>query len=170
MLACRLYVDNLQQVRSPTVVLGIALFNQAVDDVALFTVIIVVMKAASTSQLLDKTIEAMQAYALSRQILSYRNLRRWGQKCSGSQDDMRTTFVWLYLRLNYLTEDSRKTISRQDLSSHEGSSGQHALQEIAFNRCTLCDDPRTARRGSCRPRPIGADRIFVQRYEDVQRR
>ncbi|KAF5338638.1 hypothetical protein D9611_012750 [Ephemerocybe angulata] len=69
------------------------------------------MKTASTSQLLDKTIEAMQAYALSRQILSYRNLRRWGRKCSGSQDDMRTTFVWLYLRLNCLTGDSRKTIS-----------------------------------------------------------
>ncbi|KAF6746286.1 hypothetical protein DFP72DRAFT_855546 [Ephemerocybe angulata] len=40
-----------------------------------------------------------------------RNISKWGQKCSGSQDDMRTTYVWLYLRLNNNTEETRKTIS-----------------------------------------------------------
>ncbi|KAF6744958.1 hypothetical protein DFP72DRAFT_61688 [Ephemerocybe angulata] len=46
---------------------------------------------------LDRTLEAMKSYRLARQILATHDPERWGRKCGGGHEDMRTTFVWIYL-------------------------------------------------------------------------
>ncbi|KAF6756115.1 hypothetical protein DFP72DRAFT_846882 [Ephemerocybe angulata] len=53
----------------------------------------------------------MQAYRLAKQILSTRYPSRWGQKCAGAHEDMRTSFVWLYLKLKYGEDHGRKRMA-----------------------------------------------------------
>ncbi|KAF6744353.1 hypothetical protein DFP72DRAFT_857653 [Ephemerocybe angulata] len=53
----------------------------------------------------------MQAYRLSKQLLAARYPSRWGQKCGGGHEDMRTSFVWAYLKLKYGEDDGRKTVA-----------------------------------------------------------
>ncbi|KAF6756620.1 hypothetical protein DFP72DRAFT_1168794 [Ephemerocybe angulata] len=69
------------------------------------------MKAGYRPQTLDRTLEAMHAYRLARQILVNRNPSRWGNKCTSGHEDMRTTFVWMYLKLKYNEDDGRKTVT-----------------------------------------------------------
>ncbi|KAF6742987.1 hypothetical protein DFP72DRAFT_859645 [Ephemerocybe angulata] len=64
------------------------------------------------SQILTRTAEGMQAYRLAKQILAVRYPSRWGQKCGGGgHEDMRTSFVWAYLKLKYGEDDGRKTVA-----------------------------------------------------------
>ncbi|KAF5313710.1 hypothetical protein D9611_010238 [Ephemerocybe angulata] len=45
------------------------------------------------------------------QMLAARDPTRWGSKSTGGHEDMRTSFVWLYLKLKYGEDDSRKTVA-----------------------------------------------------------
>ncbi|KAF6750733.1 hypothetical protein DFP72DRAFT_1072160 [Ephemerocybe angulata] len=69
------------------------------------------MKAIACSQILDRTAEGMCAYQASKRILAARDPARWGVKCGGGHEDMRTSFVWMYLVLKYGEDDSRKTVT-----------------------------------------------------------
>ncbi|KAF6747814.1 ribonucleotide reductase [Ephemerocybe angulata] len=67
--------------------------------------------AEGESSTLLATPIRMEAYQLARQMLAARDPTRWGSKSTGGHEDMRTSFVWLYLKLKYGEDDSRKTVA-----------------------------------------------------------
>ncbi|KAF6752409.1 hypothetical protein DFP72DRAFT_849884 [Ephemerocybe angulata] len=108
------------------------------------------LKGIVTDPALDSTVEgdgcstarckvltshlAMNAYRLALQILRARNTERWGAKAL-MQDDMRSTFAWLYILLKHDMKLPRKLVtSRVNYRARrpKGSKGKDARPGVTW--------------------------------------